>query len=58
MMDETLPLSSSFDYDTDEANVGCRWENWLPRLENRFITINRGADQDTRRRAQLLHYAR
>ena len=56
-MDGALPSFPSFDYETDKANAGPRWEKCLARLENLFTAMNVGDDQDARRRALLLHYA-
>ena len=56
-MDGALPSFPPFDYETDKANAGPRWEKWLARLENLFTAMNVADDQDARRSALLLHYA-
>ena len=52
---ESMPSFPSFDYETDKANAGSRWEKWLKRLENFFVAMN--IDNDDRKKALLLHYA-
>ena len=52
---ESLPPFVCFDYETDKANAGPRWEKWLNRLENLFVGVN--ITNDGRKRALLLHYA-
>ena len=52
---ESLPPCVCFDYETDKANAGPRWEKWLNRLENLFVGVN--ITNDGRKRALLLHYA-
>ena len=37
---ENLPTFPCFEYETDKANAGPRWEKWLNRLENLFVGVN------------------
>ena len=52
---ENLPTFPCFEYETDKANAGPRWEKWLNRLENLFVGVN--ITNEGRQRALLLHYA-
>ena len=52
---ECLPPFPSFDWYTDKANAGPRWNKWVERLELLFTGLN--IDNDDRKRALLLHYA-
>jgi len=51
----SLPPYPSFDYASDKANAGPRWNRWVERLENLFVGLK--IDNEDRKRALLLHYA-
>lgn len=51
----SLPPYPSFDYVSDKANAGPRWNRWVERLESLFVGLK--IDNDDRKRVLLLHYA-
>lgn len=51
----SLPPYPSFDYVSDKANAGPRWNRWVERLGNLFVGLK--IDNDDRKRVLLLHYA-
>ena len=53
-MATALPSFPAFDVNEDQAS-SIRWKKWLLRFENFIVVLD--IQDDTRKRAMLLHYA-